>query len=689
MIAARKAKAPLITLEKLDIQLKRIAIVDDAHPDAVPIALRDIHLRNLNRIEMLGDDALNRPPAAIELTGGVDPLVQNFTVQTKVAPFASPATLDIVINADGIDGEGVTQAMPDLAKTLDGKPLADGKFDAHLEAQAKITRRGPAAYDLAEPFEISFLLNDVALKNGDAPQTLVGVQEVRADAIRVNPTTGDVIVHALEINKPIAYILRDTAGVHIAGLVLKEQAAPATQPSTATTEPVVASAAPPAPAQRPKSEIRIDKLLMSGIDVRIEDTTTTPPLIVPLTGLEVEARGLSNLAPYQDIPIQFNVLVNAGKVPIEGGKDQELFSEIAASGKLGLYPKPNGWVKTNVSSFELLGLYGPAKANKVTIGGGTFDTNVDLRFQSNGDLATRSKFMFTDLKLSEPPDGPIRSFLKLPSPVDAVIVVLQDQDGTITAPLSVPVKDGKVSSGEIAGSAVGAFGSIVTTAIASSPLKVAGGVTSVLGIGKDKEKEHGAQLAADIHFPAGVADVSPSSKDIATVVDRLRRDSKLKVILKQELSQADVERAAQRANPSPEEAAALAVQLRQRKGDLLALRQTLAPQAQAMLTANSGSAGPATIDRLCAIDRDLAATENGLDAVYDLLRPGADRQADRRTRAAAIAIGDARLQTINDALLASNLSGIKDRIQMTHAQFNPAENAGQMGHVTLALQEVK
>ena len=49
--------------------------------------------------------------------------------------------------------------------------------------------------------------------------------------------------------------------------------------------------------------------------------------------------------------------------------------------------------------------------------------------------------------------------------------------------------------------------------------------------------------------------------------------------MKQELSQADVERAAQRANPTPAEAAALAVQLRERKESLLALRRTLAPEA--------------------------------------------------------------------------------------------------------------
>src|SRR6185437_8308303 len=442
------------------------------------------------------------------------------------------------------------------------------------------------------------------------------------------------------------------------GLYLKEQPAPATQPATNPTtpssappvassnQPTLASDNPPPPSQKPASEIRIDKLLMSGIDFRFEDRTSAPPLIVPLNGLELEARDLSNLAPYEDRPIRINVLLNAGKVPIEGGKPQELFSEIAANGNIALYPKPSGWAKTTVSGFDLLGLYGPAKANKVTIGGGVFDCTVDLRFQDTGDLDTRSKFMFTDLKLSEPPDGPIRSFLKLPSPVDTVITVLQDQDGTITAPLDIDVKGGSVSTSQIACQAVGAFGKIVTTAIASAPLKVAGGVGSVLGLGNNKEKQHGPQVAAELTFPPGVAEISADSKDIASVIDQLRRNSKLKVIVKNQLSQADVERAAQRANPTPDEAAALAEQLRQRKQTLLDTRQSLAPQAQAMLTANSGSAASATVTRLRAIDRDIAANENALDSVYDLLRPGADRQADRRTRAASIAIGDARMQAV-------------------------------------------
>src|SRR5262249_34180895 len=143
-------------------------------------------------------------------------------------------------------------------------------------------------------------------------------------------------------------------------------------------------------------------------------------------------------------PVRFNVVAGADKVPLAGKGERDLFSEVTANGSLSLYPGPRGGAKTSVSGFELLPLEGPAHAQNVKIGGGVFDGTVDVRFADDGSLDTRSRLAVTDLKLSEAPNGPVQSTLKLPAPTDAVILVLQDPSGAITVPLHVQLKNGEV-----------------------------------------------------------------------------------------------------------------------------------------------------------------------------------------------------------------------------------------------------
>ena len=73
--------------------------------------------------------------------------------------------------------------------------------------------------------------------------------------------------------------------------------------------------------------------------------------------------------------------------------------------------------------------------------------------------------------------------------------------------------------------------------------------------------------------------------------------------------------------------------------------------------------------------RDLAATEDALDRVYDMLRPGADRQAARRGRKAALAIAQARLNSIRAVFAASGFASLDERVHLTRPQFNPADGA--------------
>jgi hypothetical protein len=704
LIATGREKLPLFTLKTLALNLRRVSFVDESKPQSAPVALADVVLRNKAPIELLGDDPQSRPPMELELLGKVDPLVGNFTVMTHVAPFASQPSLQVGITATGINGAGLTAVLPDLRERIDGAELTDGRFAASLEATARVAKRGPASLDFSRPMEVTAVLRDVAFRGDGAENgpVLAGVQEVRADAARINPANGSVIVRSLEITRPTANAWRDAEGIHALGLLIRT---PSTQPATAPApkESVVVvespdspdggTTAPAAPA-KPQAEMTIEKLTISGIDVNVEDRSVHPPLIVPLNSLEAEVRGLSNMALHEPRPIRFNVTAGAAKVPLEPDKPpREMFAEIAASGSLTLHPSPRGWARSSVSGLEMLALKGPAAASKVSIQGGVFDSRVDLRFRDDGAVDTRSRFAFTDLRMSEPEDGLIRRTLKLPGPLDAMIVVLQDASGAITVPLNVAVEENTVGGGQIAGAAVAALGNILATAMASAPLKVAGGVTQLAGIDQavpflGKKKPTGPQEAGAVDFYTGAGATAPSTMTLAQLIERMRRDKTLEVTLRHDLGGGDIARAAQRANPSVDEAAALGDYLRRRKAELLQRRAQVAPAARAMLVADPTGGAAATLAELRELEAQLAATEDALDRVYELTRPGAHRQAERRTRVASLEIAEARLDAIKQLILAAGIPDAENRVRVIKPQFTLAEgDAG--GKVTMVVTSRK
>jgi hypothetical protein len=477
------------------------------------------------------------------------------------------------------------------------------------------------------------------------------------------------------------------------GIEAESTSAPATQattePTTAPSAQTVAAATPkettPQPAKKPTSEIRVDQLLISGIDFIAEDQTMTPPLIVPLNALDVEVRDFSTLAPYEDKPIRFNALVNAGKVPLprkvegpngasgQAQESRELFAQASANGQLSLYPTPHGWIKTSVSSLELAALKGAAKEAGVTLTGGVYDSTADARLPGDGMIHTSSRFVFTDLSLSEPPQGPIFRLLHLPAPLDVVIGALQDQEGSITVPIDVPVpvQVGKLSVGDLVGPAIGAFGSIVATAIASAPLKAVGGVGDLLGLGGNKKQAPEPPII--LPFEPGFTGLSPADQaQIAALVLRMKKDDSLNLVIHHDLGGGDLTIADKRSNPSIQDAQNMAEQLRQQQLDALQQRSALAGVARAELAWGSSSEADLTIQKLRALDQQVAQNDDALDRLYGILRPGADRQAARRTRGACLEYARERLDAVKQALIAAGLKDM-DRVHMANPQFAQAQ----------------
>ena len=175
--------------------------------------------------------------------------------------------------------------------------------------------------------------------------------------------------------------------------------------------------------------------------------------------------------------------------------------------------------------------------------------------------------------------------------------------------------------------------------------------------------------------------------ELMPVIKRLHDEKNLEIQLKQELGGGDVDRASIRANPSPGETSALIYRLHQRKLELQQLRAQVAGRARAFFASRADTQAAGTLSQLHSIDRELAQTEDALDKLYELLRPGADRQAERRTRSASLDLAWARLDAVKAQLEASGLPDIDKRIHKYNAQFNP--EGAQGGTVTLTLVPTK
>jgi hypothetical protein len=700
-IAAERNKLPLITLQTLKLNTRKFTFTDDTQPAAAPIVASDVNVVNQKPIVLLGRDPESNPLTEILLTGKIEPLTEKFNVNVKASPFTRQKTLLVDVQVSGIHGSGLTAVAPRLASKIDGRQLTDGQFAAALSASLKLQNVAATDFDVTHGGTLDLDVNNVAFRGSPSGPTLLGVGEIRSDGTLLLLNSGGLEFKTLEIDNLTARASRESDGIHAAGFVVKlpttQPAAPANVaarmpelPKYADDAPAAVAANPPAAAAATAPagpEVKVDKLLISGLDCQIQDHTCSPPVLIPINGLDVEAQDLTSNFKTADKPVRFNLLVSADKVPLPGPQpnqpaSRELFSQIAGSGMVSLAPQLKGWTKLSLSGFELLGLRGLAHEEKLTLGGGTFDGDVDLRFPGDGTIDTSTRLVLTDLAITEPPNGVISHALKLPAPLDVVIGALQDPDGSITIPLNVKVASGQLDTASVVGAGVGALAEIITTAVASAPLKVAGLLT-----GPNKQN---AEEPIELAFPAGYSQLGADQIAVLKpLAERLHKDDSLRVNLKCEPGRDDVQLAAERVNPTTTDALTLAQALSRRREQLLTARLDAASQVRALLASTDTDAAARAIERLRTIDRELADTEAAMDSAYDLLRPGANRQALRRTRSATLAIARARLDAVTDYLVNSGRHPL-DSSRISHANPQFAESPEiQSGTVTITIVKSK
>lgn len=726
---------PLITIENLNLHLATLALADASLPHSPQVRLDDLRLRSLAPVECLGPQASLRPPIELELTGKEKDLVDSIKLTTKLSPFGNSARADVAFRLAGLHGPSLLHFAPAAKEYVDADEVQRAVVEGRITGSVRLDRRSPLDFDLSRGFEFGMTLRDTTFREGPEEEVLLGVDELRIEGGRVEPKFAGVEIRGIEITRPVGHFVRDTDGIRAVGCVFKVPGLtgpPTTQPAVAASRPATPGS-PGSPAatspsgeadaaaiERPAREVKVNKLAISGIDVMLEDWAVEPALFIPLNALEFEAHDLSSLALQEPKPMRFSLVLNAGKVslprealpPVPGMpaaglpasaalpgpalatatspatapatspataparvhlpptamESREPFAQIASSGRLTLYPSPAGWMKASINSLELQALRGSAKANGVTIYGGMFDASADLRLSGDGAARVLARLVFTDLRVYEPPNGPIFKLFHLPAPLDVGIGALQDPDGSITLPLDLSFSPGDTWAEEIVGAVIGQVPGIVATAIASAPLKA---------LGVKGERDTKPEPPTTIAFvPGSTVLDSGTAQKIEALAARLRKEPTLDLTVRHILGPGDVAMAKVRANPSKADAVSLVAQLREKKANLGRLREEVAGRARGQLASRfEAETAEATLARLRAIDAELAQTEDSLDRVSALLRPGAERQADRRSRAASLEIARQRIEAVRAALLAHGVPDFDRRVQFFDPGFTVAPAA--------------
>ncbi len=669
---------PRLSLERLELSLARLEWRDEQlGSGATPLTL-SAQLRSPEPLVLLAPDTRSPAPLRLEARAAIGELCDALECDLELEPWAAQPELDLSLRVRGLHGEPLPRFVPALAGRVDGSELRAGELDLHLSGHLSVTRRGPLGFDWAQPISGEVLLDRCEFRAEPGGEVLAGVGAVRAEIGSIHALSGDVKLRSLQVSTPRLRARRDARGIHVLGLTLTLP--PNAQPDATAKAPDPQAAVVAAPVPRP--DFTIERIDIDGIDVEVLDTTGPEPVRLPLTKLDVEVKKLSTRALAAGGSVQFDAVLEAGAVDLpkrvrssslvagiatataaalRGAKEsaerepRPLFGSITLAGRVAPFPAPSGWVTLDISEFELTGLRGIASGHGVELGDGLLDLSARARLLGADGASLSARASLSQMKLSEPANGPISRYLALPVPLDAALFLLEDAEGRQSIPISIRIGPQGLQPASVIAAASTAATVVIARAIASSPLRLLGTFTDALGLtGRDGPKP--GEFARSFDFEAGAAD-EPSDEDaLESLRRRLAADTALQVTLVHEFGALDLARAERLANPAIEDCQRLAERLRQRKAELARRREELAAQARIEIALGRSQDAEDLLTRVRALDRELGFAEGSLDRLLELLRPGAERRMSQRTRAAALLLARERIERVRQALIARGIA---------------------------------
>jgi hypothetical protein len=218
----------------------------------------------------------------------------------------------------------------------------------------------------------------------------------------------------------------------------------------------------------------------------------------------------------------------------------------------------------------------------------------------------------------------------------------------------------------------------------AAPLKVASLIPMIGGDDAESARNRGIPPIV-IDFAPGESELTNTQLlEIQRAILAMRRDRTLACVIQHTLGSADLQLVDQRANPLSTDILSIAADLRQRKIQLQQKLISLTGQATAVMASQNPDAIQSAVDSLRTTSVQLKETEDALDQALDLLRPGADRQSQRRMKNSAILLAALRLQSVKNVLDRAPIPEVADRVRKATPLFNPAAT-DVPGRVTIVL----
>lgn len=683
---------PLLRCDEFDVGCERITFLDRRGGDGAP-AVFQARLRLLEPWATSRDLAASAP-ARLELTASAAPLCRSLSLGVLLQPFEIAPWAELDVRADGLDPTAIATLSPALGARIGGT-TNDASFAAKLRASLDLRRRDPARFDFGKPFGGQLLAEGIHLQDaaGNRPLLSIGAVDLRLRAI--DPGTGDVLVKSLEVDSPVLQMTQGKEGIEVAGLLLRAPAA-----ASGPTAPPVR---PQGGAGAPGPEFAVDRLRVQGMDVAFRDETTVPPTHLPAVDIDFDLLRFSTRVFTEPRPFAFRLSASGGNVDLDQRvlrsslvhglvgsatdalalrKDEHpnearpLFGDLDVQGDLQVYPLPKGRCRATLTGFELPALRGIAGRGAVTINDGTCDASVVADMRAGDGIFVKSGVTFTWLSISEPANGPISTYLRLPAPLDTVLFVLRNDADEQRLPLQAHLPAEGISPSAVAEAAIEALALAIADAVARSPFRIAGAVTGLLGLGSQPSDLDG--LAASLDCQPGSAE--PDLQALAKLLQRTADDPEVKFVLTHDLGAADMQRASDLANPPAAVRRAAIERLRARRSLLIARRTALATEAGARFAAAQHEA-PLAHAALAAVDQELGALDETLDEALARLDDDSERARIRNARKAAESLAMVRLEAVRAELASRLPGGGTDRIEVRAPRSIPAHGVDGGGRV--------
>ena len=704
---------PLIRLNHLDVGVESLRYQEGSAGVPLELALR---LMGNGPITLLAPEPVGLDPIQLRVEGAALPLVESIESDISLSPFAVDPNLEVGLLISGIRGDQVVGVLPALEGKLDASAWTAGRVGAHLSAQLAVRRRSALDFPLQDGFGLELVVDQVSVQAHPEAEASVGFEELSAQVASIRPLSGDVHVRQVEWVNPFFSARKDELGLHFADLVWKgeepvepgepEESGELEELAEVPLAPETPVVEEPAGGELPGEvaaggEVKVDEVLISGGRFSYEDHTVEPAMVFPVADMEFEAKRFSTRTLTEERPFRFQLQLFGGQVELPErvvsgnlvsgllgsvtalatGKgdfeveNRSVFDEFSVRGNLSLGPQPKGWVQLRVRALELPIFRGLASQSGVDIGDDLLDESARVQLDGQGNLRLSAATKFSYLSLSEPPGGPISSYLKLPAPLDTVLFVLKDEDGDQAIPLNVSVSDGGASTSQVLGAVTKALGLLIGEAIASSPMRVASGVVDFIGLGSKPLELDGSEWVQWEYLPGELQVPSDWSQRIEPLVDLLRRDPSLYLVVEQGLGQLDVDHAAVLANPDPEECFALAAAYRRERGQGIAERDRIADAVRLAYALGKTDQAQDRSLELRLKDAELARTEAALDRVLERSQDQGERAAKRHTKSAALELIRRRQTIFGEKLNRLAVAGMQTRLDLRRPRFQIQEEA--------------